>query len=340
MSTDNAITSARNALVEVMDACPGERLLVLCDDVRGAVGETFARAGLEAGLYTRLITLETMADTFRREVPRFVKEAIIGAGPGLAVTCLRGPAEETPFRIRLIHLLTKDRNRRLGHGPGITLDMLTEGALSLSTEDYYLMRTAAERITTSTEDAEKIRVTAPGGTDVEMSIRGRGFFADVKITNEQWGNLPVGEALVGPVENSLEGVVVGDLAVGGIGPVECPVKIGCRGGRAVDVKCGDPGVLTRVERALATDDMASYVGEMAIGLNPKARIVEEFLESEKVGGTAHIAFGRNIDYPTGGRNSSANHMDFLIDKPTVVAILPDWREHTIVRGGELPSKPH
>lgn len=339
MSTEKAITSAHNALLGVMDACPGGRLLVICDDVRDDVGDIFARAGLGAGLYTRLITLETEDETLRREVPKFVREAIVGAGPGLAVTCLRGPADEVPFRIRLIRLITKDKNRRLGHGPGITLDMLTDGALALGVEDYDRMRSAAGRVIASTDGTETIHVTAPGGTDVEMSVRGRGFFTDVKITNEKWGNLPVGEVLVGPVENSLRGVLVCDLAVGGIGPIENPVKIECKDGTAVDVGCGDPGILSRVKGALATDDMASCVGEMAIGLNPLARIVEEFLESEKAMGTAHIAFGRNIDYPTGGRNNSANHMDFLIDKPTLVAFFPDGKGAEIVRGGEFSFKP-
>ena len=62
--------------------------------------------------------------------------------------------------------------------------------------------------------------------------------------------------------------------------------------------------------------MARVVGEFAFGINPKARFVEEFLESEKIKGTIHIAFGDNLDFPS-GQNNSANHMDFLISSPTV-----------------------
>jgi leucyl aminopeptidase (aminopeptidase T) len=80
--------------------------------------------------------------------------------------------------------------------------------------------------------------------------------------------------------------------------------------------------------------MASVVGEMAIGLNPKARIVDEFVETEKVYGTAHIAFGRNIDYPTGGANDSANHLDFLMSEPTIVAVFPDEKRE-LVRDGRV-----
>ncbi|MFQ6060051.1 MAG: leucyl aminopeptidase, partial [Thermoplasmata archaeon] len=68
--------------------------------------------------------------------------------------------------------------------------------------------------------------------------------------------------------------------------------------------------------ALRTDGWSSTVGELGIGVNPKARLSEEFLEIEKIKGTCHIAFGNNLDYP-GGQNPSSNHMDFLITKPTI-----------------------
>jgi len=62
--------------------------------------------------------------------------------------------------------------------------------------------------------------------------------------------------------------------------------------------------------------MSSRLGEFAFGLNPRARNVEEFVETEKLGGTVHIALGHNEDFP-GGRNSGGNHMDFLMSAPTV-----------------------
>ena len=318
-----------------MDAYSGEKLLVVCDDVRRKVGWVFAEAGLELGLYTRIITLKTSPKEFRRELPEFLEEALVLNKPNLAVNCLRGPAEETPFRIKLIHLETKDKDLRLGHGPGITLDMLTEGALALSVEEYREMSSKADRIIASTEGAQEIRITTPRGTDVRLSIKGRGFFKDITITREKWGNLPTGEVIVGPVENSLEGRLVCDVAIGGIGPIKTPIIISCEHGEAVRIESKDSEVVAKVKKNLSIDRMASIVGEMAIGLNPKARIVQEFLEAEKVYGTAHIAFGNNIDYPTGGKNNSANHMDFLMDRPTVIAVFPDGREQKIVVDGRM-----
>ncbi|MDH5770706.1 MAG: aminopeptidase [Candidatus Bathyarchaeota archaeon] len=332
---ETAVKHAGNALKEVMDAYPGEKLLVVSDDVKRKIGEPFALAGLELGLYTRIVTLETEPSVFRENIPKFLTEIIVNSKPDLVVNCLRDNVEETPFRIKLIHLETRNKDRRLGHGPGITLDMLTEGALALSTQEYREIKLLANRIIASTEGAEKILMTASGGTNVEMSISERSFFTDMEITNQKWGNLPTGEVTVGPIENSLKGKLVCDVAIGGIGPIEEPITIDCKNGKATNIRGENRQFLDQVEKTLNTDAMASIVGEMAIGINRKARIVKYFLETEKVFGTAHIAFGRNTDFPTGGRNNSSNHMDFLVNKPTIKVLFPDGRSQEIVVNGEI-----
>ncbi len=326
---------ACNALTEVMAAVAGEKLIVVADDVREEIGWAFAQAGLKAGLYTRLILLDTVPEAFRRELSPLLVESLVAGRPDLAVTCLRGPAEETPFRIKLINLLTRGKTTRLGHGPGITWDMLTEGALALSKEEYEAMDAQSDRIVAATEGAHEMLLSTPGGTKLRLSIAGRGFFKDTTITREKWGNLPTGEVTVGPVENSLEGTLVCDAAVGGVGLLEKPIKIRCEHGRAVKVAGEDALSLAKVKEALSTDAMASTVGEMAIGVNPKARLVKEFLEAEKTLRIAHIAFGRNIDYPTGGKNSSANHMDFLFREPTIAAVFEGGRRTDVVVDGKI-----
>jgi leucyl aminopeptidase (aminopeptidase T) len=132
----------------------------------------------------------------------------------------------------------------------------------------------------------------------------------------QWMNLPTGEVIVAPVENSLEGLLVCDLAVGGIGPVKKPVLVSVKNGAVQNVQCDDSDVLKRVLDSLNTDEMAKVVGEFAFGINPKARFVQEFLEAEKLFGTIHLAFGDNTDMP-GGKNNSANHMDLMVSRPII-----------------------
>ena len=148
--------------------------------------------------------------------------------------------------------------------------------------------------------------------------------------------LPTGEVIVAPVENSLEGTLVCDMAIGGIGPLKTPFTITAKNGKVTNTRSENANVKKRVDESLATDTMSNVVGEFAFGINPKARFVEEFLETEKIKGTIHIAFGDNLDYPS-GRNNSANHMDFLINKPTVKTHKKNKKAITLLKDGKYQT---
>jgi aminopeptidase len=68
-----------------------------------------------------------------------------------------------------------------------------------------------------------------------------------------------------------------------------------------------------LQRALATDDGARFLGEIGIGTNfGIAHPTGTILFDEKIGGTVHLALGRS--YPeTGGKNRSALHWDLICD---------------------------
>jgi leucyl aminopeptidase (aminopeptidase T) len=134
--------------------------------------------------------------------------------------------------------------------------------------------------------------------------------------------MPTGEVTVAPMENSLEGKLVCDMAIGGIGPIKEAVEITAKKGKVQKTESQDNRILRIVEKSLRTDSRANILGEFAFGINPKARFVEEFLEAEKILGTVHVAFGNNTDMPC-GKNSSINHMDLLISKPTVTIVNKD-----------------
>jgi leucyl aminopeptidase (aminopeptidase T) len=151
----------------------------------------------------------------------------------------------------------------------------------------------------------------------------------------KWMNLPTGEVIVGPVETSMQGTLVCDLAIGGVGPLKKPLTIETKDGFVTKVDSEDKEALRKVIETQAIDKMAKHIGEFAFGLNPKARIVEEFLESEKVGSAIHVAFGNNMDYPGVSVNNSATHQDFLVDKPTVTVTYSDSRTLVVMKDGNL-----
>ena len=309
--------SAKNALRNVLDAVSGERLIVICDEERLDVGKPFAEGAIDLGLCTRLFVLDK-EEKPRKDIPRHLMELLTAPAPDIYINLLKGGADETPFRVKIIDMETR-RRVRLGHCPGITIDMLENGALALTDEEHKKMQEEAQKVMQAVAGATEVHVTNPAGTDFTFRLDdSRSWFTDTKINWKtlKWMNLPTGEVIVGPIEDSLNGKVVCDLAVGGIGPLESPVAIEAKNGKAISAECEDKAALEKIKKALATDSWSDKIGEFAFGLNPKARLVKEFLETEKLCKTVHIAFGNNRDYP-GGKNVSGNHMDFLMSKPTV-----------------------
>lgn len=334
--------AASNVLKYVLEAVEGERLFVIGDDVNADVIDAFAKGGADLGLWVRQIKLSTK-EGFRKEIPSHLREAVLGGGFGRAdifINVLRGIAEETPFRIKLIKLETRGRKSRLGHCPGITIDMLTDGALALTAEEHKEMQDFVRKGLARLVDVSGVHIVTPDGTDLRFSVKGRDFFTDTFMDWEtmRWMNLPTGEIMVGPVENSLNGVLVCDMAVGGVGLLDKPVRITAKDGKAAKIEVDSSDVLNKIKTALSTDYWSSFVGELGIGVNKKARAVEEFLETEKIFGTLHIAFGNNEDYP-GGKNTSANHMDFLVSKPSVTITYESGEEIEIMKDGKFLDFP-
>ena len=95
--------AAANALESVLEARPGESILIITDDVKKDVAHAFAEGALSLGLWTRMIVLETKKDKFRIDPPNHLVEIMNSPNaPDIYINILRGTAEETPFRIRTL----------------------------------------------------------------------------------------------------------------------------------------------------------------------------------------------------------------------------------------------
>ncbi|OGD46164.1 hypothetical protein A3K70_01750 [Candidatus Bathyarchaeota archaeon RBG_16_48_13] len=333
----NAREAAKNALKYAFDAREGESIVIFCDAEKMKVGEAFVGGSQDLGMDAKLVSLRTALNIFRRDIPQEIMEFLTFRRPMIYVNLLRGIREETPFRIKLIQLETGDHKTRLGHCPGVTEDMLTNGALALTGAEHRQLQGLAENLIERLKQAVRIEIGNPAGTAVSLSVKGRPFFTDTKFNwaSMKWMNLPTGEVCVAPVEDSLEGSVVCDLAIGGIGPIASPVRLDVKHGEVREVVSDDVEVTRKVKDSLDTDANAKIVGEFALGINSKARLVEEFLEAEKMLGTVHIAFGNNADFP-GGKNPSGNHMDFMISRPTVRMVNESGSGAEILTNGVFP----
>jgi aminopeptidase len=222
--------------------------------------------------------------------------------------------------------------------------------------DYEELGRRCAAVAAALDGAVSVRVTNPGGTDVRVGLTGRKSRLDDGDFSRpgSGGNLPAGEAFVSPALGTTEGVIVFDGSIAAVAgcilirePIRCRVEAGyvtsIEGGpEAASLRAAiaeGEEAARRLERSgsLSPEKAAAYVrnaraiGELGIGLNPKAEVVGNMLEDEKAFRTCHFAIGSNYDED----GPALIHLDGLVSRPTIVATRADGREIAIERDGEL-----
>jgi leucyl aminopeptidase (aminopeptidase T) len=222
--------------------------------------------------------------------------------------------------------------------------------------DYAELRRRCASVKAALDRAVSVHVTAPGGTDITLGLRGREAKSDDGNFSlpGSGGNLPAGETFISPENGTARGRICFDGSIslneGDViiqRPIECTVEggfiSGIRGGPAAEsllwtielaernafefeqtgkLPAGSGGVYARNAR---------NIGELGIGLNPAARISGKMLEDEKAFRTCHFAIGMNYDEDA----PCLIHLDGLVKNPTIAVVFEDGGEQVIERDGEL-----
>ncbi len=160
------------------------------------------------------------------------------------------------------------------------------------------------------EDAEAVRIVAGDETDLTLSIAGNHALNDYGEKN-----LPGGEVFTAPVADSVNGEVHFDLPLYRQGREIRDVRLTFDDGEVVAHSAAqNESLLTEI---LETDDGASRLGELGIGMN---RAIDQFtynmLFDEKMGDTVHLAVGSAYPETVGDANEtneSAEHVDMIVD---------------------------
>jgi leucyl aminopeptidase (aminopeptidase T) len=203
------------------------------------------------------------------------------------------------------------RGARLASMPGITADVLLRAAQA----DYQAISKKSGKLKDIFTDADTISVETELGTAIKFSVQGmEGHMEDGLYKRAgTWGNMPAGEACIGPEEGSAEGVIVVDWSMSAIGRLDEPLHIRVEAGRAVEIKGRQADTL--LQRLNPLGRSAFTVAEFALGTNEWAQLRGVVLEDEKVFGTAHFALGNNISF--GGTTDVPIHLDGVLRAPTV-----------------------
>jgi leucyl aminopeptidase (aminopeptidase T) len=222
--------------------------------------------------------------------------------------------------------------------------------------DYAELQRRCAAIKQTLDKAEKVHVTAPGGTDITIGLRGREAKSDDGNFSlpGTGGNLPAGETFISPENGTANGRICFDGSISvneGDMIIDTPIACIVENGFAREISGGREaaGLLETIEAAernareferegkLPPGSGEIYarnarnIGELGIGLNPAALITGKMLEDEKAFRTCHFAIGMNYDEDA----PCLIHLDGLVKNPTITAIFADGTKQVIEQDGEL-----
>lgn len=124
-------------------------------------------------------------------------------------------------------------------------------------------------------------------------------------------NIPCGEIFMAPVRESAEGWIKFDYPAIEAGKEVPDIRLEFEKGKVVKYDASKNKDFLKEQ--LSTDENASYLGELGIGMNPKIKkFTKNLLFDEKIGGTIHLALGMAYK-DNGGGNDSAIHWDIVKD---------------------------
>ncbi len=171
--------------------------------------------------------------------------------------------------------------------------------------------------------AQEIRVKTAAGTDLTFDVSGMEAVANIGLYHQPGcgGNMPAGEVYIPPKGNyGVRGTAVIDGSIkteDGALLVQEPLKLHIEEGHVVSIEgLHSPlleSVLKKYEDRIKYPSRIRQVGELGIGINPKAVLMGLMLLDEKVLGTGHIALGSN--YWFGGSIKTVYHGDQVFKAP-------------------------
>ena len=178
--------------------------------------------------------------------------------------------------------------------------------------------------------AARAVVRGANGTYLRMDLGDRLCHPDDGLlhTPGKYGNLPAGEAFLAPLEGTTQGLLVAEWSQ--TDRLKRPMALWVRDGRLHEVEGGGPAA-ELLRRKIRESPLNANVAELGVGTNPGAKRPDNILESEKILGTIHVAFGDNHGF--GGKVSTPFHQDYVVFKASLVAELPGGKRREILRDG-------
>ena len=191
--------------------------------------------------------------------------------------------------------------------------------------DYKPMQAKHAEVSKILDEGKEIRVKTKAGTDFYYNVEGmKSIAADGNYTLPgTGGNLPAGEVYTPCNGKQVEGKIVIDGSSRNhkhTTLIKTPINLKIEEGSIVEITGEEEA--KKLENTLKWAAGRSQhpktvyrIGELGIGLNPRAKIIGSTLVDEKALGTAHIGIGSN--YWFGGNIYTIIHLDQIFKDPEI-----------------------
>ncbi|WP_318714026.1 aminopeptidase [Treponema sp.] len=356
-------TPAQTVVEDVCKIKKDEKVLIIANPETSYISQELYKASIAAG------AKPVLAYQPKKTSGDFCEESIVGAiksEPDVIFSISEiklgkdEKAIQTPYVMEdgtkydntFDWLLNGKKTIRAVWTPGLTEDMFNRTV----NIDYKKLGENCAKLCKKFENAESVHVTAPGGTDITIGLKGRkGMVDDGDFSKPSTGgNIPAGETFISPAVGTSEGVIVYDGSMtfsDGDAILETPITCKVEKGFITDISGGDEAKrllkdITQAEKdSIKMEDSgklpkgqgqiysknARNIGELGIGLNPAANITGNMLEDEKAFRTCHFAVGENYD----GDAPALIHFDGVVREPTIIIKYTDGTEATVLENGDL-----
>ncbi len=296
------IDGAKIAIHTCMGVKKGEDVLIITDTEKEAIGEALFQVALEARAEAIIVKMLPRS-RHGEEPPKPIAEMMRHADVIIA-----------PTAYSLTHTQARKRANRAGARiatmPGIIPKMMSSGGM---TADFKQVAKGVNRLAKILEGTKTVIIMTELGTELEVRVEGRRWYKDTGICHKkgEFMNLPAGEVFIAPREGTANGKLIIDGSFWEI--LKNPVSIDVKDGYAKRIT-GTKEIAKQISRR---GKEGRNIAEVGIGMNPKAKIMGNVLEDEKVMGTVHVALGDNSTF--GGKCRAGIHIDGIIKKPTLIA---------------------
>jgi len=279
----------------------GEGVLVLADDLQ-APELSVAISTAASKLRAYAVSIVYPATAPYREPPRAVLAAMKNVD--VVIAC-----STTPIASGVIEEALQAGTRILSMFR-ITIDALRRTVPI----DYRILTLEMKKIKRTLDASNLVEILSPKGTHLHVQMANRPTrlaLGSIRKPGEI-DFIPAGAIGVAPLEGTAEGKVVVDGTLLGFGRCLKPITFEIEKGRVTRVR-GERN-WKGLRELLHRDEFASWICEIGLGVNPKARLVGG-PEDERVRGSVHIGLGENRYF--GGILASASHLDGTMPHATL-----------------------